>query len=109
MENITFEGLPQAVAQLHERLSSIEGLLRQAHFREEAEQVLSVSQAARFLNLSVSTLYGKSSRREVPVSKRGKRLYFRRSELEEWIREGRRKTMDELRDQVPERIGRRSR
>lgn len=100
MENITFEGLPQAVARLHERLGAIEGLLRQAHPQKQAEEVLSVSQAARFLNLSVSTLYGKVSRREVPVSKRGKRLYFRRAELEEWIKAGRRQTVDELREQA---------
>ena len=33
---------------------------------------------------------------EIPVHKKGKRLYFEMHELQEWIREGKRKTAEEL-------------
>jgi len=51
-------------------------------------------QAAEFLSLSVPTLYTKVSRKEIPVNKRGKRLYFSMVELSEWVRSGRKKTVE---------------
>ncbi len=42
----------------------------------ETDQLLTIQQAAEFLKLSVPTLYGLVSKSQLPVSKRGKRLYF---------------------------------
>ncbi|HVI49229.1 MAG TPA: helix-turn-helix domain-containing protein [Chitinophaga sp.] len=98
MDRITFEQLPQAVALIHEKLNSIEQLLLQKNNPQaEVDEQMTVGQAANFLNLSVSALYGKVCRAEVPVNKRGKRLYFFKSELSAWIREGRKKTCEEIR------------
>ena len=36
------------------------------------------------------------SSREIPSYKKGKRLYFKRKELEEWIVSGKRKTVQEI-------------
>jgi len=47
------------------------------------------------LNLSVPTLYGYTQRAEIPVCKRGKRLYFSKQSLFEWIKDGRKKTLAE--------------
>jgi excisionase family DNA binding protein len=58
--------------------------------------LLTIKQAADFLTLSVPTLYGLVSQLKIPVSKRGKRLYFSRQELSEWIKEGRKKTQAEI-------------
>ncbi len=63
---------------------------------EQPEQLLSIQQAAEFLSLSVPTLYSKVSRGELPVMKRSKRLYFSRTELMEYIKEGRKKTNAEI-------------
>nr|WP_237421174.1 helix-turn-helix domain-containing protein [Flavobacterium sp. Sd200] len=61
-----------------------------------AEEILTVSQASEFLNLAVATIYSKVSRNEIPVNKQGKKLYFYKSELIDWIRSGRIKTNDEM-------------
>ena len=61
----------------------------------EPEQLLTVQQAAELLNLSVPTLYGYTQRAEIPVCKRGKRLYFSKQSLFEWIKDGRKKTLAE--------------
>jgi excisionase family DNA binding protein len=84
------------------RLNNIETLLldlkhtpKEQGERTEPEQLLTVQQAAELLNLSVPTLYGYSQRAEIPVCKRGKRLYFSKQSLFEWIKDGKKKTLAE--------------
>jgi len=89
---------PKTISLLHEKMSHIEQLLLEQHPQQETEAIFNISQAAAFLHLSVATLYAKVSCREVPVSKRGKRLYFHKSELEEWVRQGRKKTVSEIQE-----------
>jgi excisionase family DNA binding protein len=48
------------------------------------------------MRLSVPTMYSKVSKGELPSMKRGKRLYFSRSELMSYIKQGRRSSNDEL-------------
>ncbi len=85
------------------RLSNIETLLLDLKHapEEQSEQALSgelltVQDAANFLSLSVPTIYSKVSKRELPHMKRGKRLYFSRTELLEYIKEGRKKSNAEI-------------
>ncbi len=96
---LTFDQLPEAVGRLAAKLEIIENLLRerqQERTKEEPEQLLTVEQTAEFLNLSVPTIYAKVSKSELPVMKRGKRLYFSRSELLAYLKAGRKKTTTEL-------------
>jgi excisionase family DNA binding protein len=85
------------------RLSNIETLLLDIkHARKEqgeqpeADQLLTIQQAAEFLNLSVPTLYTKVHNAEIPVYKKTKRLYFSKQELTDWIKAGRKKTTSEI-------------
>lgn len=97
MDPLTFDQLPQAVGQLQDRLTTIEQLLRERkNEAPDPDELMSISAAATFLHLSVPTLYSKVSRREIPVNKRGKRLYFYKSELADWIKAGRKRTSSEL-------------
>lgn len=101
MESLTFEQLPQAVSQIYNKLEIIEQLLlEKKQPQPESDEQMNVEQAARFLNLSVSTIYSKVCRSEIPVNKQGKRLYFYKSELAAWIKEGRKKTREEIRKEV---------
>jgi excisionase family DNA binding protein len=109
MEQYSFDQLPRAVSELHQKLDNLQDLILES--RQSAPPVIelmTIAQAAEFLNLSVQTLYGKVCHKEIPVSKKGKRLYFYKSELEDWIRSGKRKTMAELRQEFPaiDRVGR---
>jgi excisionase family DNA binding protein len=63
---------------------------------EQPEQLLTIQEAAEFLSLSVPTLYSKVSKGELPVMKRGKRLYFSRTELMEYVKAGRKKSNAEI-------------
>ncbi|TPE42490.1 helix-turn-helix domain-containing protein [Pontibacter mangrovi] len=108
MENLTFEKLPQAVSELHDKVSRIEQLLLERQVAEKEEEMFTVAQAAAFLKLSVGTVYLKVSNREIPVNKKGNRLYFYKSELEKWIKGGRKKTVSEI-QQETQTYGRRKR
>ena len=85
------------------RLSSIETLILDLKYQpikvgpnEPSEQLLTVQEAAQFLNLTVPTIYSKVSKGELPVMKRSKRLYFSNLELMEYLKEGRKKSNAEV-------------
>jgi len=67
---------------------------------DQPEQLLTIQQAAEFLSLSVPTLYGKVSKGELPVMKRSKRLYFSRTELLEYLKDGRKKSNAEIEEEA---------
>lgn len=100
MENtLTFDQLPQAVATLTKEVSELKKLLLQKSDQQPkppAEQLLTVKEAAGFLNLSVPTIYSKVSRGELPVMKRGKKLHFSSIELMQYLKDGRKLTNSEI-------------
>jgi len=62
----------------------------------QPEQLLTIEEAAEFLSLTVPTMYSKVSKGELPVMKRSKRLYFSRTELLEYLKDGRKKSNAEI-------------
>jgi len=81
------------------RLSNIEALLldlKHAPQEQHADSdLLTITQAGEVINLTVPTIYSLVSKKLIPHNKKGKRLYFLRSELTEWIKSGRKKTIAE--------------
>lgn len=99
MEKVSFESLPQAVSLLLEKVDSLEQLLKSQQTivsLAPSDKPMSITEAAKFVNLTVPTLYGFVSKRTIPFSKVGKRLYFTEAELTSWIQSGRKQTRDEL-------------
>jgi excisionase family DNA binding protein len=94
---ITFEQLPKAITQLYDKVSNIERLLIEKGNDPQAEtdELLTVQDAAKFLSLSVPTIYGLISKNELPVMKRSKRCYFSKVELINYLKQGRKKTIAE--------------
>ena len=98
-QNLTFDQLPKAVTMLTKEVSELKRLLIEKQERpttEQPEQLLTVQEAAQFLNLTVPTIYSKVSKGELPVMKRSKRLYFSSTELMEYLKEGRKKSNAEI-------------
>ena len=97
MEKISFENLPQAVSLLLEKVETLEQLLKsQQNPGSLSDKPMTISQAAEFVNLTVPTLYGFVSKRTIPFSKVGKRLYFSEAELSTWIKSGRKQSITDL-------------
>ena len=76
---------------IEDRLENIERLLLIAN-----RNVFGVSEAALFLGLSQARVYHLTSAKEIPHYKKGKSVYFRRDELEEWMTEEKVRTEDEI-------------
>jgi excisionase family DNA binding protein len=96
---ITFDQLPQAVTMLTKEVSELRSLLINRQEKTstiEPEKLLTIQEAARFLNLSVPTIYSKVSKGELPVMKRSKRLYFSSTELMAYVKDGRKKSNAEI-------------
>jgi len=62
----------------------------------EESEILTIQEAADLLKLAKQTLYQLCNKRAVPYYKKNKRLYFKRSELLDWIDEGKQQTQSEL-------------
>ncbi|MBK8624792.1 MAG: helix-turn-helix domain-containing protein [Saprospiraceae bacterium] len=59
--------------------------------------VLNLSEAAKYLDISESHLYKLTSTRQIPhFCPQGKKLYFRREELDQWLQRNRQSSSDEI-------------
>ena len=69
---------------------------KQLHSEQhETDELLTVQDTAKFLSLSVPTVYSLISKGELPVMKRSKRCYFSKIELINYLKQGRKKTVAE--------------
>ena len=94
MSGNPFDELTERLARIEAQNSRIEVLLQtripnQATPIPAADRPLNISEAAEFLSLTKGSLYGKVHKRELPFRKQGKRVYFDRDELIQWIDKGR--------------------
>jgi excisionase family DNA binding protein len=59
--------------------------------------VLNFNEACSYLDVSPSHLYKLTSARQVPhFCPQGKKLYFKREELDQWLQRNRQNTVDEI-------------
>ena len=95
---INFENLPQAVAHLTKQVENLSELIksRRTYSEPEPEIPIDAQETADFLGVTLSTVYILNQKHEIPSCKRGKRLYFFKKDLIEWIKVGRRKTISEI-------------
>lgn len=113
-KQLSFEQLPTAVFQLSEQLKKIENLIligNAQHSSDSPDQLLTATEAAAMLVLTLPTVYSKVSKGELPHMKRSKRLYFSSLELMAYLKAGKRKTYAETAleaDQYLANKGRRS-
>jgi excisionase family DNA binding protein len=83
---LTFEQIPSFLVTLSEDISFIKNNLRVAT-TTEVEQPVDVQEATNFLNLeNVQTTYRMVREGRIPYHKRGSRLFFYKSELNQWIK-----------------------
>ena len=64
------------------------------------DELLTIRQTSELLSIAVPTIYGLVQRSKIPVSKKGKRLYFSKLELIAWIKTGKKLTISEIESQA---------
>ena len=66
------------------------------HSNSDYSEFMDVNEAAKYLKIAKQTLYSFTSTSQIPYIKNGKRILFKKDELDAWILKGRRKTVDEM-------------
>ena len=92
---------------LEERLANIERKLDiQA---QEAKNILTLEEVAEYTHLSKSYVYKLTSKGDIPYYKpNGKQLYFKRTEIDEWLLTNRNKTNQEIEREIEREIATKS-
>ncbi|MCH2229849.1 MAG: helix-turn-helix domain-containing protein [Crocinitomicaceae bacterium] len=98
--HLTIENLPNAVDRIYTKLESIEKMLKAQSSieHEDPNKLLNIDEASDFLNLAKPTVYSMVSKGEIPYMKRSRRLYFSKIDLLQYVRQGRVKTNDEIKE-----------
>lgn len=66
-----------------------------------SKEVLSIEECATFTSLSVAHIYRLTSQRAIPFYKpMGGKIYFKKSEIENWLLQGRQATDSEIKSQA---------
>jgi len=104
--HLTIENLPNAVDRLYTKLESIEKMLKaQSSIEyEDPNKLYNIDEASKYLNLAKPTVYSMVSKGEIPYMKRSRRLYFSKQDLLEYVRQGRVKTNDEIKEYALEYV-----
>jgi len=106
-ESLTFEQMPTALCRLLQEVSSIKNYLlnrstlndSQGFIKPEKEW-LTVAQISHKLDLKQSSIYQLIYQKKIPSYKRGGRLYFDAVEIDEWIRSGKKKTLEMIKKEA---------
>jgi excisionase family DNA binding protein len=73
--------------------------LNPSNFSNE-DVFMNIKENGKFIDLSVPTVYGLVHQNKIPFHKKGKRLYFLKSEILEWLKSGKHQTKSELENQA---------
>lgn len=90
---------------LNNRLERIENLLQIIYNKgsvsdaiDVPSRIMTTKTVSAYLNLSTSCIYKLTSNREIPHSKRGKKLYFDKNEIDNWVLENKCFTNKDIND-----------
>ena len=85
----------ESMQSIEERLTNLERI------NQGAKTILTLEEVAKYTNYSKSYIYKLTSRREIPCYKPNvKQLYFKRTEIEEWLLTNRKMTNKEIESEV---------
>ena len=98
MQNLVFTQLsiPEVRQIFRDELESFFAEKQIGARQTKTDEISGIDLAIELTGLAKPTIYGLVSERKIPHSKQGKRLYFSRQELLEWIKDGKRGTRAEI-------------
>ena len=98
-DELSFNDVPKAVAHLIDKVEKIENLLiTNQPQAQEGDQWLNLNDLCKYHpdHSAKPTVYAWIGQRSIPYHKKGKKLMFLKSEIDNWLKEGRRKTAAEI-------------
>lgn len=110
MEKVTFENLPNAVSQLMAEVGEIKRVVLARDNPVQRKRLpIEIDEASRIIHKSKSTIYSLVRKKTIPCYKVGKKLYFYEDELLNWIGDGRKKSIQEMREEIENQMQSKSR
>lgn len=101
MDNqITFNDLPQVLAQLSKKVDLIIEFFKNKNDSTEKNPPIDLEKACEILMVSKATVYRYCNKRKINYYKREKKLYFLESELISFIQGGKKRTATEIRNET---------
>lgn len=103
LEGITLETLPKAFVQLTSEVSEIKRLLLEKSNDQsnDPERWFDLTELCQYHpdKPTKPTVYGWVNAGTIPVHKGGKKLRFLKSEIDSWLKQGRKKTRAEIKEE----------
>jgi excisionase family DNA binding protein len=103
-ENLTFEQLPQAVATLITEVKEMKSLLQNSNQVkcESADRWFNLQELCDYLpdRPAKQTVYGWIGQHTIPYHKKGKKLQFLKSEIDQWLLADQHQTLVQVRAQA---------
>ena len=102
METITFEQLPKAITELSQKIDNLVRLtLEKSNAPQpqpETDRWFTIDELCEYLpdKPAKATVYGYVHSLSIPFHKTTKRLRFLKSEIDLWLKSGKRKTVSEI-------------
>ncbi len=82
-------------------------LQAQENSTQQDKEFFTIKEAAKFLRVAVSTIYSYTHKRLIPFFKRGKKVYFKKTDLFDWINSGEKKSKEEICREGEDRLSKR--
>ena len=104
---LSFNDVPQAITHLISKVENIETLLLAKQPQpQDTDQWLNLDDLCKYHpnNPAKPTVYAWIVQRLIPYHKKGKKLMFLKSEIDAWLKEGRRKTAAEIQAEVQDYV-----
>jgi excisionase family DNA binding protein len=87
------EELEEIVSRAVETALEKWGLFNSKEKTEDIDEfIMKVPELCRYLKMKASTLYQLTHKSEIPCNKKGKTLYFKKDEIDQWVSEGKQTT-----------------
>ena len=111
-ENLSYSDVPQALAYLIQKVEKMENLLESRQPAPKADSTnkwMDIRELKEYLpdHPAPTTVYGWVRQNLIPYYKKGKKLSFKKSEIDEWMNSGRQQTDAELEADAIDYVNRR--
>lgn len=102
VDEITFNNLPQAVANLTKEVAEIKSMLIKIQLPAVSPKrnLIGIDEVCKVIGKAKSTIYTLVRKQAIPCYKIERKLYFFEDELLTWIEKGKRKTILEIQEEA---------
>jgi excisionase family DNA binding protein len=99
-KTLTLDEMSQAISSTQQATQKILDLLLNGKTQAESDGWLNIDQFIEYLpeKPAKPTIYQWVKEKKVPYHKRGKHLYFLKTDIDAWLKSGRKKTIAEIKD-----------